>query len=824
MVRFNRQHLAAGPMGRLKLAAVSCAFALIVGLAPFTDAFAVTPEAPSAPAPGPAGGTPPGLGDKDGNRIADGLEHKMRGAAAGTRFKVIVTMSKGAGVAAAKKAAGPFEVRRSFTIINGFAATMSGSQIEALSRSPSVLRIDEDIEVRAYLQDAMTAYGVKRAQQGLTEGLPADYDGSGVGICVIDTGIDAAHAELNGGKVQGFCDATKGGCFAGDPGTAPYDDHGHGTHVASIAAGKTGVAPAAQLWGAKVLSAAGSGSSSEIVAGIEWCAAQPGVNVLNLSLGATGSSDGTDAMSQAANAAALTKVVTLAAGNAGPAQLQISTPAAAENPITVAAGADWVSPVGVWRKGLAVFSSRGPTADFRIKPDIAAPGVSITAAKAGGGTITYSGTSMAAPFVAGVAALMLEADPTLSPSSVKDIIGDTAMPRGDTSALDGAGRPKNYDYGWGELDAFASVAEASGAAGYTPTAFPVELYQNPTIADGTVWEYEFEVTDPNTQISAIVYNGGVWTAIYLGGSWWATNMGQDFDAQLHAPVGTPGGTLVDESTCELDDDTQCGVIGRQETLVADPADFGGSLPLGTWKVRVEPWNDTDGLPEEIVDLVITMGPLGGVAPPPPPANNAPVADFTHNESNLEVTFSDASTDSDGSIVSWDWDFGNGFSSAVQNPVYTYPAAGTYQVTLTVTDDDGATNDVTKEVTVTAPPPPPPGGNLVADFSASVDGATGVVSLTGAPTDGDSYLWSVDSWPGGWKNDPTASLSQSPDSNTASFTATKSGDYVVTLTVTRGGDSDTVSNTVPVALGDSGGGGGGAGGGGGGKCHPVKGCS
>ena len=382
----------------------------------------------------------------------------------------------------------------------------------------------------------------------------------------------------------------------------------------------------------------------------------------------------------------------------------------------------------------------------------------------------------------------------------------TAVTRGDASTLVD-GYPKNYDYGWGELDAYAAVAEADGAVGYTPTPFPVELYQNPTIADGTVWDYEFEVTDPNTQISAVVTNGGVWTAIYLGepwNDWFTVGMGQDFDAELRAPTGTPGGTLVDQSTCEVDSDTQCGSTGRQETLVADPADFpGGVLPLGTWRVHVEPWSDTDGLPEEIIDLTVTMGPVGGSVPPPPPPNAAPVASFTNSISDRQVTFTDTSTDGDGTVTGWSWDFGDGNGSSAQNPVYTYTADGTYTVTLTVTDDDGAASAslASQDVTVSAPT----GGTLVADFTPSVDSATGVVTLTATPADGDSYDWVVDSWSGGWKNDPNPSLAPNgTGSNVATFTAKKSGDYVVTLTVVRAAASSSKTRTGAVSLSDSGG--------------------
>ncbi|MCZ6637751.1 MAG: S8 family serine peptidase, partial [Alphaproteobacteria bacterium] len=648
---------------------------------------AVTPEPGGSPAaqvtpPGLEGKkAPPGQVDKDKSRIANGLKRKLETVSADTELRVIVIMDKGKGAANARAAVGPFTLRRSFTIINGFAATMTRAQIEELSQAPGVVNIHEDIEVKAYLQEAKGAFGVNRVHSGNTaEELAADYDGSGVGLCVIDTGIDPDHADLDGGKVQNFCDATNGGCFPGDTGSAAYDDHGHGTHVASIAAGDNGVAPAALLWGAKVLDSAGSGTSGDIVAGIEWCAAQPGVDVLNLSLGSFGSSDGSDPMAQAANNAAQTKVVVLAAGNTGPGLYEISTPAAAADPITVGAVADLKSPVGGWRKGLAVFSSRGPTADDRTKPDIVSPGVDITAAQAGGGLTTKSGTSMSAPFVAGVAALMLHANPALSPGAVKDILGDTAIPRGDQTVLDADGRPKNIDFGWGEVDAYAAVAEAEGASTYTPTPFPVELYQNPTIADGTVWDYEFEVTDPNTPVSVNVINGGNWRCTaYLFGSCFQIIRGQDFDAQLFAPDDT----MVDESTCEVDGDTQCGGVGRQETLVANPADFGGGvLPLGTWRLHVEPWSDTDGKASENAEIIITLGPVGGgVIPVPQGTIAGTVTDGTPGAPSFGQAVAGATVTADG---------GENTTTDASGAYSLVVPAGERSVTVTATGFDPVT--------------------------------------------------------------------------------------------------------------------------------------
>ncbi|MCZ6885338.1 MAG: S8 family serine peptidase, partial [Alphaproteobacteria bacterium] len=749
------------------IAALALSLGLVLTVWGSRGALAVTAE-DSTPAPAPAAAATPG--DKNGNRIADGLEHKMQGLGANAVLRVIVTMAKGKGVAAATAAAGSFTVLRRFTIINGFTANMTRAQIQALSQSPGVVSIYDNFEVKANRADAMQAYGVAKVHDIAQTELNNTYDGTGVGICIVDTGIFAGHSEFSVGgvsKIQGFCNAMDGGCFAGDLGVPAFDGNGHGTHVSSIAAGNFGVAPGALLWGAKVLDDSGSGTAETFIAGIDWCTAQPGVHVINGSLSASGAWDGTDPISQAANNAAATKVVVLAAGNTGPGQVQIGAPGAADLPITVGATADWLSPVGGWRKGLAVFSSRGPTTDDRIKPDIVAPGVDIEAAWNDGGTLVASGTSMASPFVAGVAALILDANSGLSPAAVKGIIRDTSVTRGDQSFLDAAGRPKNYDYGWGEIDAYAAVAEAEGASTYTPTLFPVELYQNPTIADGASWDFEFEVTDPNTQISVSVQNGGAWITSYIAvlNLWIRASRGQDFDVQLYAPApqqGPPGGTLVDESTCEIDADTACGVSsatvpsvkelwGRQETLVADPADFsGGLLPLGTWRVHVEAWGDTDDKPSEIIDLTVLLGPLGGVAIPVPQGTiDGTVTDGTVGAPSFGAAIAGATVTADTGESTTTNEIG-AYSLTVPagERAITVTATGFDPVTLNnITVADGATVTENFALIDTNDPPAFLGDPIIgAAAEAGTPYASTLVGTASDPDFGDTLIYSKISGP------------------------------------------------------------------------------
>ena len=178
--------------------------------------------------------------------------------------------------------------------------------------------------------------------------------------------------------------------------------------------------------------------------------AQFNIRVLNLSLAVSGSSNGRDAFSQACNRAVANGIVTVvAAGNDGSSARTIGAPSAAANVITVGAGAD----PGERGFYLADFSSRGPTADGRIKPDLWAPGVRLRSPQRGGGYSDVSGTSFASPFVAGVAALMINARPSIKPGGVKSILLATAE-----RWAPGA---KNSDFGAGRLQAYQAVARAA---------------------------------------------------------------------------------------------------------------------------------------------------------------------------------------------------------------------------------------------------------------------------------------------------------------------------------------------------------------------------
>ncbi|MEM2305386.1 MAG: S8 family peptidase, partial [Candidatus Methanomethylicia archaeon] len=272
------------------------------------------------------------------------------------------------------------------------------------------------------------------------------YNGSGIKIAILDTGIDSNHQDFyfmsGASKIIDQID------FTDD--YNPYDFNGHGTHVASTAAGTgiasggfyTGVAPGALLMNVKVLNRYGWGSWSWIISGIEYAAyygpdkvinSGDEADILSLSLGG-GPTDGTDPPSLACDAAVDNgKIVVVAAGNKY-RYFGIDTPGAARKVITVGATDKF--------DNIAWFSSRGPTIDYRVKPDLVAPGVSIMAAQAGSGNgyISYSGTSMSTPHVSGAAALIKQAKSSLNSIMIKHLLISTSKNLGYDVYTQGGGR------------------------------------------------------------------------------------------------------------------------------------------------------------------------------------------------------------------------------------------------------------------------------------------------------------------------------------------------------------------------------------------------
>jgi subtilisin family serine protease len=390
--------------------------------------------------------------------------------------RVIITLKPGATMPGELKKFVTVSHRR-LGIINGQVVTIPNALLQKFASHPSVLQIDYDRPI-----------GKLNFRTAVTIGSPAVHHGygltgAGVTVATIDSGIATWHDDLTNRtgtlypygnqRVSAFVDFVDGN-------PVPHDDQGHGTHVAGIIAGngydslgqKAGVAPDANLVSLKVLDGNGNGTISNIIAAFDWIVAnrqQYNIRVVNASVGAAiRESYFTDPLTLAAkHVVDAGVVVVVAAGNLGknaaglPQYGGITAPGNAPWVVTVGASSTMGTPDRA-DDTMASFSSRGPTfKDWGAKPDLVAPGAGTVSLAAPLSTfyttkaqylipgsvstplvpyLTLSGTSMAAPVVTGTVALMLQANPSLTPNMVKAILEYTAQPYpGYDSLTQGAG-------------------------------------------------------------------------------------------------------------------------------------------------------------------------------------------------------------------------------------------------------------------------------------------------------------------------------------------------------------------------------------------------
>jgi len=377
--------------------------------------------------------------------------------------------------------------------------------IYEIARLPGVVMVEKQPNYRPLLDVSTPATRAREsADYSPRTAWEKGYNGSGITVAVLDTGVDDGHPSLNGSLVAGVDFTNPFGERNGSDN--PDDGNGHGTHVAGIVLGRgggpedpdeelKGVAPGAGLIDVKVATAFGSGWGQNLIEALEWCqdnrdTAWPGapsedyhgIDVVSISLGNGEDDDGQSADAREVNVTVDSGiVVVVAAGNNN--GNAINSPGSADRAITVGAVDDRES---VDRDDDAIWagSNRGPRADDgdddphdELKPDVVAPGVTINScahAVGGGqdpnGYTNNTGTSMATPHVAGLAAILLEADPGLVPTVVvegepeidhnpaKSLLRKTAERRGEpySTELD---EHYNTSYGWGIIDAYQTVRE-----------------------------------------------------------------------------------------------------------------------------------------------------------------------------------------------------------------------------------------------------------------------------------------------------------------------------------------------------------------------------
>lgn len=332
------------------------------------------------------------------------------------------------------------KIKADLPLINGFAGYMSTETIYRIIDDPDIEFISFDSQVYALLDIAAPT---------MEAHFPHDksYEGEGITIAVIDTGV-APHYDLTRPKNRliGFKD------FVNNK-TAPYDDNGHGTHVAGIIAGNgfssrgryVGIAPKANILAIKALNAQGGGNISDVVAAISYAIETKdkyNTKILNLSLGTPANvpSD-KDPLCKAVDAATKAGlIVIVAAGNSGPKEGTILSPGISKNVITVGA-VDDKRTIDPSDDTIAPFSSRGPTIEGLMKPDIVAPGVNIRSLSNTSldGYLSLSGTSMATPLVSGSVALLLNKYGNLSLEEVRKKLVSSCIDLKDSKEKQGAG-------------------------------------------------------------------------------------------------------------------------------------------------------------------------------------------------------------------------------------------------------------------------------------------------------------------------------------------------------------------------------------------------
>jgi serine protease AprX len=365
-------------------------------------------------------------------------------------------------------------VSHDLPLVGGFSARLPAGELPSLIESPAIAHVWGDAPIRMNILGLDFLEGMDSAPQNKvwrqSIRLPSSYTGAGVGVAVLDTGVTKV-ADL-GNRVSVRVDFT--------PDHDGFDRYGHGTHMAGLIAGNgtlsngtwAGAARKANLISVKVAGKDGSTDVSVVIAAMQWIVAHRAaynIRILNLSFGTDAIQpyllDPLDFAVERVWLSGITVIV--AAGNRGSLPGTINKPG--DDPFVITVGAaDVKGTASTGDDVVAGFSSRGPTHDLVVKPDVVAPGIGLVSNRAPGSTLDTehpgarvgdhyfkgSGTSQAAAIVSGVAALMIQANPSMTPDVLKATLVGTANKLGGLLGLGAAGS------GAGMVDATDAVNAA----------------------------------------------------------------------------------------------------------------------------------------------------------------------------------------------------------------------------------------------------------------------------------------------------------------------------------------------------------------------------